>query len=174
MGTILMYNLKEMTDEEVVKTMITVVNRIAPKYTFYGYGPDDMKQEAFIICMESMDKYDESRPLENFLSFILPGRLINVIRNKHFLKNSKDDKKRVAMPGQLSNEESTHYYETFMLDDLDVYELFNIVDGKIPYEHRENYLKVLSGVHIDKKLREQINDIIRDIAIEAGYDPYDD
>jgi len=168
-----MREIKGMTEADIVATTMKVCNRVAPKYTFYGYGPDDMKQEAYIICMEAMDKYDESRPLENFLSFILPGRLINVIRNNHFLKNSKDDKKRVAMPGQLSNEESTHYYETFMLDDLDIYELFNIVDDQIPYEHRENYLKLLNGVHIDKKSREQINDIIRDIAIEAGYDPLD-
>lgn len=169
-----MRSIEGMTEEQVVEVMIRVCNRIAPKYTFYGYGPEDMKQEAFIICLEALEKYDESRPLENFLSFILPGRLINVIRNNHFLKGSKEDKKRVAMPGQLSNEECTHYYESFMLDDLDIYQLFNIVDDNMPYEHRQDYLKLLNGVHIDKKSREQVTEIIRDIAIKAGYDPDDD
>ena len=162
---------KGKTEQEVIDTMMKVCNRIAPKYTFYGYTADDMKQEALIICMEALEKYDEERPLENFLSFILPGRLINVIRNNHFVKGSKEEKKKIAMPGQLSNEESTHYYESFVLDELDIYELFEVVDDNVPYEYRDNYLKLLNGVHIDKKSKEQIIEVIRDIAIEAGYEP---
>ena len=168
-----MYIPKGMTEQQTVDTILKVCDRIAPKYTFYGYTIEDMKQEAFIICMEALEKYDEKRPLENFLSFILPGRLINVIRDNHFLKNSKDEKKLIAMPGQLSNEESSHYYETFILDDMDIYELFDVVDTNMPYEHRQDYLKLLNGVHIDKKSREQVIEIIRNIAIEAGYDPVD-
>lgn len=162
-----------MTEEEVLDTILMVCNRTAPNYTFYGYNIDDMKQEAFIICMEALHRYDETRPLENFLAFILPGRLINVIRNNHFVKDSKDQKKTVVMPGQLSNEASTYYYESFMIDDLDIYDLFKLVDDQVPYEHRDNYLKLLSGVHIDKKSREQIIEIIRDIAIEEGYNPHE-
>lgn len=168
-----MYIPAGMTENQVVETIVRVCDRIAHKYTFYGYGPEDMKQEAFIICMEALEKYDNARPLENFLSFILPGRLINVIRNNHFVKGSKDDKKKVAMPGQLANAEATHYYESFMLDDLDIYELFNVVDDKIPYEFRDSYLKLLNGVHLDKKSREQVIEVIREIAIEAGYEPTD-
>ena len=42
-----------MTELEVVEQIEKVCNRIAPKYTFYGYTLDDIKQEAFIICMEA-------------------------------------------------------------------------------------------------------------------------
>ena len=56
-----------MTEQEVVDQIEKVCNRIAPRYTFYGYALDDIKQEAFIICMEALNRYDNSRPLENFL-----------------------------------------------------------------------------------------------------------
>ena len=59
---------KGMTEREVVDQIEVVCNRIAPKYTFYGYTAEDLKQEAFIICMEALNRYDEKRPLENFLS----------------------------------------------------------------------------------------------------------
>ena len=164
-----MFVPKGMKEDEVVDLIIIICNRIAPKYTFYGYTVDDMKQEAFIICMQALEKYDPEYPLENFLSFILPGRLINVIRNNHFIKDSKEEKKKVAMPGQLSNEESTHYYESSMLEDMEVYELFKIVDDKISYEHRDSYLKILNGVSVDKKSKEEVMQAIQDIAKEAGY-----
>ena len=36
-----------MTPQNVIDQIEIVVNRIAPKYTFYGYDTNDMKQEAF-------------------------------------------------------------------------------------------------------------------------------
>ena len=42
-----------MTEEQVVDQIQIVVDLMAPKYTFYGYTTDDIKQEAFIICLEA-------------------------------------------------------------------------------------------------------------------------
>ena len=39
---------------EVIDKIQLVVDRIAPKYTFHGYDVDDMKQEAFIICIDAL------------------------------------------------------------------------------------------------------------------------
>ena len=66
-----------MTEEQVMKTIMLVVNRTASKYTFYGYDSDDIKQEAFIICMDALNRYDSKRPLENFLAVHLSNRLKN-------------------------------------------------------------------------------------------------
>ena len=46
---------KGMTEQEVIDQIEVVCNRIAAKYTFYGYTADDIKQEAFIICMEALN-----------------------------------------------------------------------------------------------------------------------
>ena len=52
---------KNMTKEEVLEKIDLVVNRISPKYTFHGYDVDDIKQEAFMICMDALDRYDQKR-----------------------------------------------------------------------------------------------------------------
>ena len=53
-----------MTHDQVIKQIDKVINRIAPRYTFYGYTVDDMKQEAFIMCMDALSRYEPPRPLE--------------------------------------------------------------------------------------------------------------
>ena len=77
-----------MTDEQVLETMDLVINRIAPRYTFYGYAVNDIKQESYIICIEALERYDEKRPLENFLSVNLSNRLKNFIRDNYFYSGS--------------------------------------------------------------------------------------
>jgi hypothetical protein len=59
-----------MTEGDVMITIERVSSRIAPKYVTYGYTLDDMKQEAFIMCVEALPRYDNKRPLENFLSVL--------------------------------------------------------------------------------------------------------
>ena len=49
-----MYVPSNMTKQDVIDQIAVVVNRIAPKYTFHGYEPEDIKQEAFIICMDAL------------------------------------------------------------------------------------------------------------------------
>jgi DNA-directed RNA polymerase specialized sigma24 family protein len=160
---------KGSTKEEVCELINVVVNRIAPSYTFYGYEVSDIKQESWIICMKALDRYDGIRPLENFLSRNLANRLKTLIRDNHFNKDSSEDKKRVLMPGQLSNEESTHFYETFMLDDMDVGELVDIIDNEIPFKHRANYIKLINGNHIPKKEKEELIEIVQKIAHAYGF-----
>ena len=159
-----------MTQQEVMDQITIIVDRIAPRYTFYGYELDDIKQESYIICIDGLERYEEGRPLENFLSVHLSKRLKNVIRNNHFNKGDDEDKKRVKMPGQLANEESSHYYDTTMLDSMDAKEMCDIVDRQIPYEHRENYLKMINNVHVPKKEKEELVEIIKKIVEDSGYE----
>jgi DNA-directed RNA polymerase specialized sigma24 family protein len=72
-----------MTEQQVIDQIKIVVNRIAPKYTFNTYDVDDIKQEAFIICMDALERYDNKRPLENFLSVHLSNRLKNFVRDNY-------------------------------------------------------------------------------------------
>ena len=81
-----------MTEKEVMREITSVINKIAHKYTFYGYEIDDIKQEAFIMCVDAMERYDPSRPLENFLSVHLSNRLKNFVRDNHFSKDEEDKK----------------------------------------------------------------------------------
>ena len=157
-----------MTPQNVIDQIEIVVNRIAPKYTFYGYDTNDMKQEAFIICMEALPRYDEKRPLENFLSVHLSNRLKNFVRDNHFTSN-EEQKAKVMKPGQLANEE-------YILDDdreenvesVDYKEMTKVLDIKLPAEYRSDYLKIVNDVYVPKKRKEEVLFIIEHILDEEA------
>jgi len=71
------------TEEEVLSTINSVANRLAYKYRFGYHDVDDMKQEARLLAMQALDKYDNKRPLENFLWTHVRNRLFNFKRNKY-------------------------------------------------------------------------------------------
>ena len=137
---------KGMTEREVVDQIEVVCNRIAPKYTFYGYTAEDLKQEAFIICMEALNRYDEKRPLENFLSVNLSNRLKNFVRDHHFIKNDNGDRVKVLNPAQLE-------YENTIVDDDEKFATYSLFDGSVI----ETFVKVTGlNTGISKILTVQI------------------
>tara|TARA_B100001559_G_scaffold306966_1_gene298672 strand:+ start:762 stop:1250 length:489 start_codon:yes stop_codon:yes gene_type:complete len=151
---------KNMTREQVMDKIQLVINRIAPKYTFNGYEVDDIKQESFLICLDALNRYDQKRPLENFLSVNLSNRLKNFIRDNNFTK-SDEEKRKVLVPNQLSNEyaiEDTKYSLS-----LENSEIINIIDKELPIEYRSDYLKIMNDVHVSKKRKDEIVSIIQEI-----------
>lgn len=156
---------KNMTHQEVIDQINIVVNRISARYTFHGYELDDIKQEAFIICMDAMDRYDPSRPLENFLSVHLSNRLKNFVRDNYYTKD-QEDKKRVIKPSSLSYEDTIPTYADEIDDNIDAAAFQKIIDQKLPAEHRADYLKIINDVYVPKKRREEIISIIKELLDE--------
>ena len=153
---------KNMTEKEVLQKINIVVNRIAPKYTFNGYDVDDIKQEAFIICMDALDRYDELRPLENFLSVNLSNRLKNFVRDNYYTKND-EEKKKILNPTQLSYEDhiqSSHFDND---KNIDLNSIKIIVDKHLPSKYRSDYLKILNDVYVPKKRKIEILSLIKKI-----------
>jgi DNA-directed RNA polymerase specialized sigma subunit len=155
---------KNMTYDQVVKQIQVVVDRIAPKYTFGTYGIDDIKQEAFIICMDALDRYDPSRPLENFLSVHLSNRLKNFVRDNYYTKD-EEEKKRVLKPKYLAPEDIIKYEIDYDFQ-AEAKHIKHIVDKYLPIEKRADYLKLVNDVYISKKKREELISFIRDL-VEA-------
>jgi RNA polymerase sigma factor (sigma-70 family) len=155
---------KNMTEEEVIKQINIVVNRIASKYTFHGYEVDDIKQEAFIICMDALERYDNNRPLENFLSVHLSNRLKNFIRDNYFTKD-EEEKKKVMKPKSLSSEDfSPLSSERRSKDDfIDAKDIQAIVDTHLAASYRADYLKIVNDVYVPKKRREEVIATIKDL-----------
>jgi hypothetical protein len=81
-----MKKLKNYSEAEILKTIDDVVKTISPNYTFGYYDVDDISQEARILAVNAIDngKYDETRPLRNFLCVFLKNRLLNLRRDKYF------------------------------------------------------------------------------------------
>lgn len=164
---------KGMTEEKVIDIITTVCNRISPKYTFYGYTIDDIKQEAFIICIEALNRYDGVRPLENFLSVNLSNRLKTFMRDNFFTGTSNEDRKKVFQPAQLD-------YEDHIIDEkkkfstsyegLDMEDMIRAVDKHIPASIRMDYLKITNDIYVAKSRREEIIEKIKEILEEHGYE----
>ena len=161
-----------MTEQEVVDQIEKVCNRIAPRNTFYGYALDDIKQEAFIICMEALNRYDNSRPLENFLSVNLSNRLKNFVRDNHFIHTDDLDRVRVLKPAQLDHENAVvdANDNNITYDSIEFKNMADIVDVKIPASLRLDYLRMINDVYITKQRREELVEIIQEILQEHGYE----
>ena len=161
-----------MTEQEVVDQIEKVCNRIAPRYTFYGYTLEDIKQESFIICMEALNRYDNSRPLENFLSVNLSNRLKNFVRDNHFIYNDSGDRVKVLKPAQLEHENAVvdSKDNNISYDSIEYKNMVEIIDKQIPAAIRLDYLRMINDVYITKQRREEIIEIINEILQESGYE----
>lgn len=157
-----------MTEQETMNVILTVINRIAPRYTFNGYEVDDIKQEAFIICVDALNRYDNCRPLENFLSVNLSNRLKNFVRDN--FGNAKDlEKKKILAPMSFFHDANcnSQYYE-IDLENLDKKQLMELVENNLPINMREDFLKLINGVNLVSTKREALIRKIREIVNEKG------
>ena len=158
-----------MSRKEVLDKITLVVGRIAPRYTFNGYEVDDIKQEAFIICMEALKRYDCKRPLENFLSVNLSNRLKNFVRDNYFTKN-ETEKQKVLNPAQLAFEDSIPGDYEQNEEMLDAQDMTAIIDEHLPVEYRSDYLKMISNVYVPKKRKAEVVETIQGILEDNGYE----
>ena len=80
-----MYIPENLTEEKVLETIKICARRLASKYKFGYFDADDIEQEAIIIVITSncLEKYDTSRPFENFISSHLRKRLYNFRRDRY-------------------------------------------------------------------------------------------
>jgi DNA-directed RNA polymerase specialized sigma24 family protein len=156
---------KNMTEAQVIDQINIVVNRMSARYTFHGYEVDDIKQEAFMICMDALERYDSNRPLENFLAVHLSNRLKNFVRDNFYTKG-EEEKKRVLKPSSLSYEDYIPFSDQCSDDQIDASSLRNIIDNKLPSEYRADYLKLINDVYVPKKRREEIILLIKELLDE--------
>jgi DNA-directed RNA polymerase specialized sigma24 family protein len=159
-----------MTEQSVLDTINLVIKRIAPKYTFSGYDIEDIKQEAFIICLSALNRYTDGNPLENFLAVNLSNRLKNLIRDNHYLSTDPDSKKKILAPGQLSSEDHTKYYFENIENTIDFIEISKLIDKYLPVKYRASYLKLINNTPIPKKEKEELIQLIRSIVSDHGYE----
>jgi DNA-directed RNA polymerase specialized sigma24 family protein len=160
------------TEEEVIEVIQKVCNRSAPKYTFYGYTSDDIKQESFIICLEALERYDPKYPLENFLAVNLVNRLKNFVRDNYVTANTNQQKVKIFQPAQLNNANSIQNWfeiQSMFIDDIDKQEMLDIIDRNLPARMRLDYLKITNNVYVPKSRTTEILEEIQNILEEYGY-----
>lgn len=71
------------SEQEFLEAVENVSKKLAHKFKFGYHSFEDMKQQAIIFALECLDKYDKSRPLENFLWTHVRNRLFNYKRDNY-------------------------------------------------------------------------------------------
>ena len=153
---------RNMKENEVVTQIMAIVDRIAPKYSFNGYSVEDIKQEAFIICMDALDRYDPSRPLENFLSVHLSNRLKNFVRDNYFTKNDDETKKKLLNAKSIISDDVS-MEDSDYIENVDISDIKQLIDEELPMVYRADYLKIINNVYVPKKRREEVLSVLKQI-----------
>jgi DNA-directed RNA polymerase specialized sigma24 family protein len=71
------------SQDEFLLVLDNISKRLCHKFKFAYHNIDDMKQQAAIFALEGLKKYDNKRPLENFLWTHVRNRLFNYKRNNY-------------------------------------------------------------------------------------------
>lgn len=73
----------QVSESDFLTVLDNISKRLVHKFKFGYHDIDDMKQQAAIFALEGLEKYDHSRPLENFLWTHVRNRLFNYKRNNY-------------------------------------------------------------------------------------------
>lgn len=165
-----------MTEAEVVQTILEVTKRLSSSFTFAYFDKEDIEQEAFLMGMEALDRYDEARPLENFLFIHIKNRLKNFKRDKYYrydegkAQKIQQNKKNLLDP--LNIDVLPLSYRDNKDEQRDIEEIYNIIDRNLPNTMRNDYLRIKSGVQVNKNKRieviEEIQRILEEVLNEEG------
>lgn len=154
---------------EQQKIILTVIDRIAPRYVFSYYELDDIKQESYIICLEALSKYDNSRPFENFISKHLSNRLKTLIRDKYSRSNIESEKHEILNRNKknLMDLKSCDGQQTIteedILDKISTEEAIDILMRELPPSMRNNFYRLANGVSIQSAKKAALFDKIKEI-----------
>ncbi|MCK5608637.1 hypothetical protein KAR91_42535 [Candidatus Pacearchaeota archaeon] len=158
-----------LNEEFVSATIIKIAKRLAPKYVFSGYDVEDIEQEAFLIGIKGLEKYDPSRPLENFMYTHINNRLKTFKRDNYYrldygteAQKIQDRKKNLLEPVSI---EAVHTVcaTDQTTNNAQMKEVLELIDRKLPAHLRRDYLKLQSNSPLPKSRKAYIIQVIEQI-----------
>lgn len=167
-------------NEEVMTALNKVCRRIASKYYVTGYDKKDIYQEAYVIGLEILEKYEPERnhKVENFLNVSINNRFQNFIRLKSENKKNcgcddcqscKKCRYREAKSKVIHTQQFTENFDytdpvQYYRDKLN--DLLPLIDLRLPASMRDDWRRILDGSHVVRSRRFEILDEIREIVKE--------
>lgn len=177
-----------MTEAEVLASIERAVGLLAGRFVFGSWDLDDVKQYGRMEAIRAMDRYDPSRPLDNFLYSHIKNRYINLLRDKY---RRNDPPCRACHEGD-GCDKSTAYspfcpvYAAWLernrskanlmspgplqdvadgdqSGDVEIAELEEIIRQEIPFEMLRDYLALKDGDRLPAARRAEIEAAVRDV-----------
>jgi DNA-directed RNA polymerase specialized sigma24 family protein len=155
---------KNQITPEQHKTIDKVCNKVKNKYSFAHFLPEDIYNEAYIMCIDGLTRYDGTAPLENFLSVHVSNRLKNFVR-KHYSQGKQNLVNAIGFQNVDDTNESNMMYQhddRFFLSK----ELENYIDEHLPAKLREDYLKFCENRVIIPTRRKLLKETLQSIMEE--------
>jgi DNA-directed RNA polymerase specialized sigma24 family protein len=147
---------KGIDQKAAVNTIMKVAKRLAPKYVFASYDIEDIEQEAFLIGIAGLEKYDPSRPLENFMYTHINNRLKTFKRDNYYrldygtaAQKIQDRKKSLLEPVDIDSIFSLCTQDQ-TVSEAQINETLSLIDQKLPSHLRRDYLKLQSDSPLPK------------------------
>ena len=161
--------IPEGLDQElVIDTISSIAKKISHKYVFASYQAEDIEQEAFLIGMECLSRYDKVRPLENFLYTHMNNRLKNFKRDNYYrcdygnAQKAQDRKRSILEPMSFE-----HLYtlcdKEEVINQVHYKEMLDLIDERLPSNMRKDYLRLRSNSFLLKKRKSDIISVISSI-----------
>ena len=171
---------------EAIKIIRKVARKLAPKYTFGYYDTEDIVQEACILGLSVLDKYDESRgSFENFMWTHLRNRLASFKRDNYERNISPCDycetcefgdkrecdryvrwcekmqaKRNIISPMDIDEVCCDSENNMRIYDDdhelIDARNIIKLIDDNVPLELRQIWLRLKGGITLYKNDRNKI------------------
>ena len=157
-----------MDETYVVSTITKVAQKLAPKYVFASYDIEDIEQEAFIIALEALERYDSDKPLENFLYSHVNNRLKNFKRDNYYRQDHgtaqqiQGRKKSLLEPIDIDCLYSVSTKDSTVTD-AHIREITELIDKKLPAHLRHDYLKLRNNSPLPKSRKAHVIKVIEDI-----------
>lgn len=176
------------TTPKILKLIRSIAHKIAPKYTFGFYEVEDIEQEAIIIALEGLPRYNpELGALTTFLYTHINNRLKSFKRDNYYRSRvcpqcgssepSPDCESCMLYEWRAEtrrnlvetisidyindqNEKNTHVYPDTSIEDK---EIFDIIESKLPLELRTDYFRLKDGATISHSRKTHILEEIRNI-----------
>jgi len=187
------------SEQEVLDVIENIANRLCYKFKFGYHSPEDMKQQARLFAWEGLEKYDKKRPLENFLWTHVRNRLYNFKRNNYSRLEKPCDtcelyvnKKCTAFVDQeecnlykgwldrnnskknlmhsISVEFDQKEHEHSAIGTLFAKEVSELLDEKLHVRFREDWIRLLNNLKLNKIRKNKILEEIKSILKENGID----
>ncbi len=157
-----------------MKTIMKVVKIQAHCYRIPGYEVEDIEQEAVMICLDALDRWDGVRSLERFLAFNLSNRLKTLVRDKLKLQSDHSKVNKMLMNAAdislINTENESSLVQDDMLEDIYTKDLMCKVDEFLPISLRSDYLKMKAGLKVGAGRAKLVKEFLRLLLDELGGD----
>ena len=157
-----------LTEHEVIHVITKVSKKLAPKFVFASYEIEDIEQEAFLMGVEGLERYDSTKPLENFMYAHINNRLKNFKRDNYYrfdygnAQKIQDRKKNLLEPMDIAALYSVCTDDS-TIHNAHLSEMLDLIDNKLPADLRGDYLKLRTNAFLPKGRKAIITQAIEDI-----------